>query len=479
MQLTVGSLFSGAGGMDLGFHRAGMQCKWQVEIDQQASSVLAKHWPDVRRFSDIRKVRKKDLEAVDVVIGGFPCQDLSVAGNRKGLKGERSGLFYELLRVVRLCRPRFVVWENVPGLLSSDDGRDFGRVLRGLADIGYFGAWRVLDARFFGVPQRRRRVFGVFAPRRVGALRCGQILALTEGVCRNPKAGGEAGQDVAFTLTSSVGRNSGGTRVGNAWNTTYVAGTLTGGGRTRSGYNARDESGLIADTLVASAGRRNGQPSKGWEEGHLVTGTFTELGEGHSTYHDAEVAGSLRTNTGGGGVKCNLVSLSARCLTSRGQRNDGDSDNLIPVFGFSNRGNATDVAETLRAGCHGALPPLATHHACDVADTLTVGANQTTGFVGDAIGFVPDVAQPVRTNVFNNSDPGMEATMHVAPAGSVRRLTPRECERLMSWPDDFTRWGHDGTEFADGPRYRMIGNGVVANCAEWIANRIVRFNDDD
>jgi DNA (cytosine-5)-methyltransferase 1 len=123
MQPTVGSLFSGAGGFDIGFDRAGFALAWQVEIDPTARDVLARHWPDVERHEDVRTVGKKNLAPVDVVVGGFPCQDVSVAGKGKGLSGARSGLFYEMARVIRELRPACVVWENVPGLRSNDGGR--------------------------------------------------------------------------------------------------------------------------------------------------------------------------------------------------------------------------------------------------------------------------------------------------------------------------------------------------------------------
>lgn len=450
--MRYASLFSGAGGFDLGFDRAGLECRFQCEIDPQASKVLFRHWPGVPKHTDVRLVGKKHLPAVDVVVGGFPCQDLSVAGKREGLKGERSGLYYELLRVVGLCRPRFVVWENVPGLLSSDDGRDFGRVLRGLADIGYFGAWRVLDARFFGVPQRRRRVFGVFARGRAGAVRSAEVLALAAGVRGDSAAGGEAGEDVAFTLTSSVGRNSGGTRVGNDWNTNYVAGTLTGG-RAKGGYNQRDEAGLVvAETLRASAGRRNGQPAKGWEEGHLVE-TFTELGEGHSTYRPTDEANSLRTNAGGGSQVANLV---ARCLTASNQRNDGETDNFVCVTGDHTHALTAVGADASEDGT-GRGTPLVAFSAKDY------GAD------------VGELSPTIRAGGHHRSHANGGVMPAFAGAMGVRRLTPRECERLMSWPDDWTRWDADGNEFADGPRYRMAGNGVVSNVAEWIARRLIKY----
>src|SRR3954468_9863595 len=114
---TFGSLFAGIEGFGAGFEAAGMKCAWQVELEPDCRSVLARHFPDVDRFADVREVGRHNLKPVDIVCGGFPCQDLSVAGKRKGLEGERSGLFYEMVRVTDELRPSFLIWENVPGLL--------------------------------------------------------------------------------------------------------------------------------------------------------------------------------------------------------------------------------------------------------------------------------------------------------------------------------------------------------------------------
>jgi len=135
--LTVGSLFAGIGGFDLGFERAGFEIKWQVEIDPFCLAVLAKHWPDVRRYEDVRTVGAEQLAAVDVLCGGFPCQDISYAGAGAGLEGKRSGLWFEMRRIVRELRPRYVVVENVAALLE----RGLGRVLGDLADSGYDAEW--------------------------------------------------------------------------------------------------------------------------------------------------------------------------------------------------------------------------------------------------------------------------------------------------------------------------------------------------
>lgn len=157
--MRVGSLFAGIGGFDEGFRRAGMTTVWMVEIDPWCRRVLARHFPEAQLYEDVRTVGRDELEPVDLICGGFPCQDLSVAGRRAGLAGERSRLFFEFARILDELRPRWVVIENVPGLLSSNGGRDMGTVLGALAELGYGYAYRVLDAQYFGVAQRRRRVF--------------------------------------------------------------------------------------------------------------------------------------------------------------------------------------------------------------------------------------------------------------------------------------------------------------------------------
>ena len=153
--LTFGSLFAGIGGIDLGFERAGLKCKWQVEIDPYARKVLAKHWPEVRRHDDVRTWPQPDTEYVDIIAGGFPCQDISYAGKGAGLDGERSGLFFEAMRIVREMEPRYVVLENVSALLT----RGLEQVLGSLASIGYDAEWHCIPAAAVGAPHIRDRVF--------------------------------------------------------------------------------------------------------------------------------------------------------------------------------------------------------------------------------------------------------------------------------------------------------------------------------
>jgi len=158
--MRFGSLFAGIGGFDLGLERSGMQCAWQVEIDPWCRQVLARHWPDVPRYEDVRDVGAGNLEWVDVIAGGFPCQDISSAGKREGIRGKRSGLWTEFARIIRELRPRFVIVENVAALLV----RGMGTVLGDLAASGYDAEWQMLPAAAFGAPHIRQRVFIVAYP---------------------------------------------------------------------------------------------------------------------------------------------------------------------------------------------------------------------------------------------------------------------------------------------------------------------------
>jgi len=156
--MKLGSLFAGIGGIDLGLERAGMECEWQVEIEPFCLKVLAKHWPEVARYEDIREVGSHNLAPVDLICGGFPCQPHSLAGKREA-SGDERDLWGEMFRVICEVKPRWVLAENVPGLLSSEVGRFFGRVLRDLASVGYDVEWESIPARAFGALHRRDRIF--------------------------------------------------------------------------------------------------------------------------------------------------------------------------------------------------------------------------------------------------------------------------------------------------------------------------------
>lgn len=230
MNLTVVSLFDGIGGFPLAFERAGARTVATVEIDKAAAAVSVRHFPDATHFDDVTKVTGDDLRSVGfvpdrgVITAGFPCQDLSVAGKRAGLAGSRSGLWWDVVRLLDETRSRWFLGENVPGLLSSNGGRDMGAVLGSLGDLGYGFAYRVLDAQWFGVPQRRRRVFIVGhlgEPFTAAA----EVLFEFSGGAGDSAAGSEAGTGVAGAVTGGTGVLSNGGGLVPALVSRYAKGT--------------------------------------------------------------------------------------------------------------------------------------------------------------------------------------------------------------------------------------------------------------
>ena len=233
--MKVLSLFSGVGGFDLGLERAGMETVFQCEWDKHATKILEKHWPHVPRWGDVTTLTGQHIlshaPVIDVVAWGSPCQDLSVAGKRAGLQGARSGLFHEGVRIIKELReltngkyPRISIWENVAGALSSGAGADFGQVLYEMDEAGaYFSEWRILDAQYFGVPQRRRRVFLVSVFDSATAARCPDpLLPVSEGVQWHPATGNTARQTATGETAASFGSSNFG-----GWAETDTAITLS------------------------------------------------------------------------------------------------------------------------------------------------------------------------------------------------------------------------------------------------------------
>ena len=211
--MKVLSLFSGVGGFDLGLENAGMETVFQCEWDKHATKILERHWPHVPRWGDVSTLTGEHIlrhaPVIDVVAWGSPCQDLSVAGKRAGLGGARSGLFHEGVRIIKELReltngkyPRISIWENVAGALSSGAGADFGQVLTEMDEAGAcFSEWRILDAQYFGVPQRRRRVFLISVFDTATAARCPDpLLPVSESI------GVHGIQDRHYTFYTSQGR---------------------------------------------------------------------------------------------------------------------------------------------------------------------------------------------------------------------------------------------------------------------------------
>jgi DNA (cytosine-5)-methyltransferase 1 len=205
MTRTAVSLFAGVGGFDLALERNGVKVVANVEIDKHARAILARHFPEAKQFNDVREVSGNDLREAGfiadggIITGGFPCQDLSVAGKRLGFSGQRSSLFYQIARIADETKAEWLVLENVPGLLTSQGGSDMGAVVGTLAELGYVGSWRVLDAQHFGVPQRRRRVF-IVARRTSDPTSCAKVLFEREGLRGHLASSSTSQQDLAGSI---------------------------------------------------------------------------------------------------------------------------------------------------------------------------------------------------------------------------------------------------------------------------------------
>lgn len=452
--MTIGSLFAGIGGFDLGFEQAGLgQVIWQVENDEACRRVLDRHWPAIYRPFDVRECGKHNLAPVDIICGGFPCQDLSVAGKRGGLLGDRSGLFYEMTRIADEIEPMFVVWENVFGLLCSDAGRDMFRVVREFHRIGYNGAWRVLNAQYIGVAQCRRRCFGVFSRGDIGAERCAEVLSLQEGMRGHPaprrKAGKGFAADVAPRLTGS-GR--GVERAGDSRGQDLViACAVTAKWAKGTGGPAGDETQnliAVADLAPPITGNQYGDHES--REGLLIAHTLRAAG------HDASEDG---TGRGTPLITCyenhsqdsRVKDCGDLCPSIHAKA--GTGGNNLPLIAFqtrlarNDRGNMGDVVNTLQAQSG----------STGKGDTSPCVAYRTSGNCGP-------FETGDKTGCLNT---GTDNNQNIIQTGvAVRRLTPRECERLQGFPDDWTAGE------SDSARYRMIGNAVAVPVARWIGHRM-------
>jgi DNA (cytosine-5)-methyltransferase 1 len=254
---TAVSLFAGVGGFDLALERAGVKVVATVEWDKHAQKVLQRRFPNAALFGDIQGVSGEQLRAAGfdpsngIITGGFPCQDLSVAGKRAGLAGSRSGLFWEICRLLDETRTQTFILENVPGLLSSNNGRDMAVVIEALVERGYRIAWRVLDAQYFGVPQRRRRVFIVGCLGESGRSP-EEILAIAEGRAGYLAKSNEKRKDTAGATARSTDDSS---RAGNFELYDFPRESIA---PTMSSQRAHDtmtwwDGGDVADTLTRTS----------------------------------------------------------------------------------------------------------------------------------------------------------------------------------------------------------------------------------
>lgn len=362
--------FAGVGGIGLGLPK-----DWELvglsEVDKYASQVLKYHYPNVTNYGDIKSIDWKQVPDFDVLTGGSPCQDFSIAGKRRGLAGAKSSLAWEFIRGLRDKQPRYFIWENVKGVMSSRGGWDFANLLCAFSESGYSLWWQVLNAKDFGVPQNRERIF---------------VIGTREG---SPK-------EVSFVPQAG-------------------AETI-----------ARDESdqgtAIYSDDSIPSSKTRRGRVMK-------------------------EV-GTLQTMQKGGIIQLNRPKHShERVYAAAG---------LSPALNTMQGGNRQPKVRVTEDGFH-----LARHDekSSSIQGTHVTFPEGKSHALGTA--HIPMTAKTIRVGGAKSPHGSKQNWDSYEIEGDIRRLTPLECERLMSWPDNWTATGSDGP-ISDSQRYKMCGNGVVS-----------------
>lgn len=503
--LVAVDAFAGIGGIALALQRAGVPTVAHIEIDAGARGVLADRFPGHALFDDIRGVTGDDLRSAGflgrrgILAGGFPCQDLSVAGRRGGLAGARSGLFFELARLAEETKAQYLLLENVPGLLSSNGGRDMGTVVGTLADLGYRLAWRVLDAQFFGVPQRRRRVV-IVASAGTGGASPGEILALTSSGGGHPPAGGEAGPEVAGTLGSRAGGSRSTDLDGHG---AYVV----GGGRPRDGRVLAD-TGVVtalsasfgdggADLAHAQAGwpvpSAASQTGVGWWNDDATAGTTSALvsreyknthrlvetvkgdiahtltAEGHDATEDGTGRGTPIVTAFSEDQRAEVIESDVtRSLSAGGGKPGQGYPAIFSVTPASDQGADLNAVEVDTAP---ALTATAEAQSTDRGVRI-VSENPIVFSSKDYGADAGDLSPTLRAMNFDGSHMNGGGQVAVAAETFVRRLSPTECERLQGFPDGWTATSNRAVQ-KDAPRYRQLGNAVAVPVFTWTARRLV------
>src|SRR6266540_4358164 len=505
--MTFLSLFAGIGGFDLALTRLGMRCVGQVEIHPVCRSILARHFPEVARHDDVRTTiawwHTLARPAVDLICAGWPCQDVSQAGRRAGLAGTRTGLFFELARVIGALSPRWILLENVPGLLTSNKGQDFQIVLATLDELGYGISWRMLDARYFGVPQRRRRVL-LIGHR--GAPCPFEILFAPQGGQGNPPPGRTSTPDATATPPGGAGatRRTDPTGPHGEDDHHRVAATLT------ASYAADTPRGDGADTLIIHA--PPGTPPHRCADTRAPTSPDAETAP-LCTIQGGSGFGDVWLTTTGPSYTLDtshphLLALPTRSGPTAHPPLESTSSLLAHSVAENQRGEilTTDIAASLSAGGGKpgqGYPAVLIRMAAPQDDLERAAARRTATSTEQATSAAEDVrrvpvvagALTARSGKGANStvDDGamvIHTTRRQFPAGApsqlpaqpgdgdpvlvtVRRLTPRECERLQGFPDDWTAADANRRPTSDAARYRAIGNAVAVPVIAWIGRRLL------
>ena len=461
--MRYASVCDGIGAVHVAWQPLGWHCEWTAEIDAFPAAVVEQRWGFPNR-GDMTKFTEWNDGSIDLLVGGTPCQSFSVAGLRKGLHDPRGGLMLTFLEIAQRYRPRFVVWENVPGVLSSNGGRDFGAFLGALGELGYGWAYRVLDAQWFGVAQRRRRVFAI------GCLgderRAAQVLFESESVRRDNPPSRAKGQGTTYDVAPCIGASGRGfERAGETRGQDPVvaqpyriANCLTR--RMHKGINTTCDEGqtpvLAPQAFYSNESRCDNIPppdisppvkigSSG--SGNPPAVAFTKSKRAQSTTDDeswvpGEVAPTFNCFDQG---DTRATTVVAQGFTFSGYSNKpawitGDRTDCLPSSGHgdtSHQGIGVMQAMAFRENTRAEVA------YCDPSHSLSSGGGKPgQGYCGVQVGM------------------------------AVRRLTPMECERLQGFPDHYTAITYRNKPAADGPRYKALGNSMAVPVMAWIGRRI-------
>jgi DNA (cytosine-5)-methyltransferase 1 len=549
MKIKVGSLFDGIGGTPLSAVLSGAEPVWASEIEKVPISITKRHFPNMKHYGDITQINGAEIEPVDIIVGGSPCQDLSVAGKRAGLEGARSGLFMDQVRIVKemrnatrretsdrsteLPRPRYMVWENVPGAFSSNKGEDFRAVLEEICQVcdpevsiprpaknkwlssgtilgeGYSVAWRVVDAQHWGVPQRRRRIYLVAD---FGGHTAPEILFESESVPGDITEGGETGQRIATDAERGSG-SSGESCVKSAG---FIG---TNGVKAHGiGYEEEKSPTLVAgrtnDVVIESIPVLNDQGGSVMGVSYGVTGTLRAQEHGHqpivlNTVDRHAVCYGLVSKGNGEAFLMEEKHMSLSC--GGGQAGQGypaiverRTDDAV-CYGFASRQHSMSVTEDCanpllstdykepQAVCYGIGLDCYNHTVTgDISATLTAESGSSATHSGpqimtnlkpvyslDRACFNQGINAKYGIKIDENKTSTLVARGPSAVASpeqkyTVRRLTPLECERLQGYPDGWTALDYEGKAVSDTQRYKALGNSFAVPNAFFVISRCVK-----